>query len=35
MNEKLIEFFRTKTPTFGGFVNPLDADDWFRAILRE
>jgi hypothetical protein len=35
MNEKLIEFFQTKTPTFGGFVNPLDADDWFRAILRE
>jgi hypothetical protein len=35
MNEKLIEFFWTKTPTFGGFVNPLDADDWLRAILRE
>jgi hypothetical protein len=27
MNEKLIEFLRTKTPTFGGSVNPLDADD--------
>jgi hypothetical protein len=27
MNEKLIEFLRTKPPTFGGSVNPLDADD--------
>jgi hypothetical protein len=27
MNEKLIEFLRTKLPTFGGLVNPLDADD--------
>jgi hypothetical protein len=27
MNEKLIEFLRTKLPTFGGSVNPLDADD--------
>jgi hypothetical protein len=35
MNEKLIEFLRTKPPTFGGFANPLDADDWLRAILRE
>jgi hypothetical protein len=35
MNEKLIEFLRTKPPTFGGPVNPLDADDWLRAILRE
>jgi hypothetical protein len=35
MNEKLIEFLRTKPPTFGGSVNPLDADDWPRAILRE
>jgi hypothetical protein len=35
MNEKLIEFLRTKPPTFGGLVNPLDADDWLRAILRE
>jgi hypothetical protein len=35
MNEKLIEFLRTKPPTFGGFVNPLDANDWLRAILRE
>jgi hypothetical protein len=35
MNEKLIEFLRTKPPTFGGSVNPLDADDWLRAILRE
>jgi hypothetical protein len=35
MNEKLIEFHRTKLPTFGGSVNPLDADDWLRAILRE
>jgi hypothetical protein len=34
MNEKLIEFLRTKPPTFGGSVNPLDADDWLRAILR-
>jgi hypothetical protein len=24
-----------KPPTFGGSVNPLDADDWLRAILRE
>jgi hypothetical protein len=35
MNEKLIEFLRTKPPTFGRSVNPLDADDWLRAILRE
>jgi hypothetical protein len=35
MNEKLIEFLRTKPPTFGGSVNPLDSDDWLRAILRE
>jgi hypothetical protein len=35
MNEKLIEFLRTKPPTCGGSVNPLDADDWLRAILRE
>jgi hypothetical protein len=35
MNEKLIEFLRTKPPTFGGSVNPLDADDWLRTILRE
>jgi hypothetical protein len=35
MNEKLIEFLRTKPPTFGGSVNPLDADDWLRAILTE
>jgi hypothetical protein len=35
MNEKLIEFLRTKPPNFGGSVNPLDADDWLRAILRE
>jgi hypothetical protein len=35
MNEKLIEFLRTKLSTFGGSVNPLDADDWLRAILRE
>jgi hypothetical protein len=35
MNEKLIEFLRTKPPTFGETVNPLDADDWLRAILRE
>jgi hypothetical protein len=35
MNEKLIEFLRMKPPTFGGSVNPLDADDWLRAILRE
>jgi hypothetical protein len=27
MNEKLIEFLRTKPPTFGGSVDPLDADD--------
>jgi hypothetical protein len=27
MNEKLIEFLRTKPPTFGGSVNPLDVDD--------
>jgi hypothetical protein len=35
MNGKLIEFLRTKPPTFGGSVNPLDADDWLRVILRE
>jgi hypothetical protein len=35
MNEKLIEFLWTKPPTFGGSVNPLDADDWLRAILRD
>jgi hypothetical protein len=35
MNEKLIEFLRTKPPTFGGSVNPLDVDDWLRAILKE
>jgi hypothetical protein len=35
MNEKLIEFLRTKPPTFGRSANPLDADDWLRAILRE
>jgi hypothetical protein len=35
MNEKLIEFLRTKPPTSGGSVNPLDADDWLKAILRE
>jgi hypothetical protein len=35
MNEKLIEFLRTKPPTFGGSVNTLDADDWLRVILRE
>jgi hypothetical protein len=35
MNEKLIEFLRMKPPTFGGSVNPLDADDWLRAILME
>jgi hypothetical protein len=35
MNEKLIEFLRTKPPTLGGSVNPLHADDWLRAILRE
>jgi hypothetical protein len=35
MNEKLIEFLKTKPPTFGGSVNPLDADDWLIAILRE
>jgi hypothetical protein len=27
MNEKLIEFLRTKPPTFGGSLNPLNADD--------
>jgi hypothetical protein len=35
MNEKLIEFLRTNPPTFGGSVNPLDANDWLRSILRE
>jgi hypothetical protein len=35
MNEKRIEFLRMKPPTFGGSVNPLDADDCLRAILRE
>jgi hypothetical protein len=35
MNEKLIGFLRMKLPTFGRSVNPLDADDWLRAILRE
>jgi hypothetical protein len=35
MNEKLIEFLGTKPPTFGESVNPLDADDWRRDILRE
>jgi hypothetical protein len=35
MNEKLIEFLRMKPPTFGGSVNPLDADVWLRAMLRE
>jgi hypothetical protein len=35
MNEKLIEFRRTKPPTFGESMNPLDANDWLRAILRE
>jgi hypothetical protein len=35
MNEKLIEFLRTKPPTFGRSVNPLDADDWLSAMLRE
>ncbi|MCQ8063994.1 retrotransposon gag domain-containing protein, partial [Salmonella enterica] len=35
MNEKLTDFLRTKPPTFGGSVNPLDADDWLRVIQRK
>ena len=32
MNDKLTAFLRTKTPTFAGSSNPLDADDWLRVI---
>src|SRR5688572_24314843 len=32
MNEKLTDFLRTKPPTFGGSVNPLDANDWLHII---
>lgn len=35
MNEKLTEFLRTKPPTFGRSINPLDADDWLRVIKRK
>ena len=35
MNEKLTDFLRTKPPTFGGSINPLDADDWLRVIQRK
>ena len=32
--DKLTAFLRTKPPTFAGSSNPLDADDWLRAIKR-
>src|SRR5688572_9827774 len=35
MNEKLTNFLRTKPPTFGGSINPLDVDDWLRVIKRK
>jgi hypothetical protein len=34
-NEKLTEFLRNKPSTFGGSINPLDADDWLRVIQRK
>jgi hypothetical protein len=35
LNEKLTEFFRNKTPTFGKSINPLEADDLLRVIQRK
>jgi len=35
MNDKLTVFLRTKSPTFAGSSNPLDADDWLRVIQRK
>jgi hypothetical protein len=35
LNEKLTEFVRNKPPTFGGSINPLEADDWLRVIQRK
>ena len=35
LQEKMSDFLRTKPPTFGGSVNPLDADDWLRVIQRK
>jgi hypothetical protein len=35
LNEKLTEFLRNKPPTFGGSINPLEADDWLRVIQRK
>jgi hypothetical protein len=35
MNDKLTEFLRTKPPSFGGSINPLEADDWLRVIQRK
>ena len=35
MNDKLTAFLRTKTPTFAGSSNPLEADDWLCVIERK
>ena len=35
MNDKLTAFLRTKSPTFAGSSNPLEADDWLRVIQRK
>ncbi|RLN42291.1 uncharacterized protein C2845_PM01G21130 [Panicum miliaceum] len=35
LQEKITDFLRTKPPTFGGSINPLDADDWLRVIQRK
>jgi hypothetical protein len=35
MNEKADRVPQDEATHFGGSVNPLDADDWLRAILRE
>jgi hypothetical protein len=35
INPRVLQFLRTKPPTFAGSSNPLDADDWLRVIQRK
>ena len=34
-HSKLLDFQRTKPPSFSQVINPLDADDWLRTIERK
>jgi hypothetical protein len=33
--DRLVDFQRTKLPTFSHAVEPMDADDWLKSIERK